>query len=820
MTALPVDRGLVDEVAAAMDLREPNRKALHVLVEEVARGGGREVIADLATGVGKTYLAAALIEYLARVGVRDILIVVPGSTIERKTLANFTPGDPKYIAGASIEPVLITADNFQRGAVGDALHDPRRLKVYVFTVQMLVRPRGERAMRARKEDEYIGGALYEHLRAARDLVVIADEHHVYRPAAEAFSDAIRELQARAIVGLTATPDPADVKAGKVVIQYPLAHAIADGYVKIPVIVYRSDDRTDEATQLADAVRLRDYKEPSWHAYADGRAQPRVTPVLFVVCQDISHAKQTAEAIARDHLPEPDSVLVITSESSDKALELLASVEAPTSPVRAIVSVNKLKEGWDVKNIGVIIALRKLASETLTEQILGRGLRLPFGERTGVPALDQVDVVAHDSYRQLLKNKDSLLESLVGDRTGDHWPGSITFQVPAPGGSSVGQVSTDDANLEGGLRPGFTVTVRSTEPLDGVSLADILLAFDQAEAERSAQSDAAALGEPKPMPRHPELASISFPREAFSYEAPSFSLASLDLLDIEARGRRFRTEPGVSLVRIAVAAERDLQGAVSVGEQRVESFDAAMMTVSADDVRARLIAGLENTDLVAPEITELAYLKELVEAFLAGAGVTSGEHYRWGADTANQAEDALRELVSAGYRGAMSRPARTWDPVDLPEPRSHPVAPRSRWDEFRKGVWTGEWSRSIERYAAFDSETAEWALAHKLDSWDTVERWQRLYTQRDGGQAWIIRDSGQRYYPDFVAVVGGEYWLLEAKSNRDEHAVDVLDKADAARAWVARVNASKSFGTWHYLVVTEAHIAQAQDWEQLIRAAGA
>src|SRR5690606_5951228 len=126
MTTVPVDSDLIDEIAAVMDLRAPNKDALRVLVEQVARGDGREVIADLATGVGKTYLAAALVEYLARVGLRNILIVVPGSTIERKTIANFTPGDPKFIGGATVEPVLITADNFQRGAVGDALHDPRR----------------------------------------------------------------------------------------------------------------------------------------------------------------------------------------------------------------------------------------------------------------------------------------------------------------------------------------------------------------------------------------------------------------------------------------------------------------------------------------------------------------------------------------------------------------------------------------------------------------------------------------------------------------------------------------------------------------------
>src|SRR5690606_3813377 len=86
------------------------------------------------------------------------------------------------------------------------------------------------------------------------------------------------------------------------------------------------------------------------------------------------------------------------------------------PVRAIVSVSKLKEGWDVKNIGVIVAFRALASETLTEQVLGRGLRLPFGERTGLGPIDQVDIVAHEKYTELLRNKDLLLQKLIAAPT--------------------------------------------------------------------------------------------------------------------------------------------------------------------------------------------------------------------------------------------------------------------------------------------------------------------------------------------------------------------------------------------------------------------
>ena len=100
-------------------------------------------------------------------------------------------------------------------------------------------------------------------------------------------------------------------------------------------------------------------------------EENVSPVLFVVCQTVHDAEYTAALLAADEmLGDPAAVLAITSQSSDEALAALADVEEPGSPVRAVVSVDKLKEGWDVKNIGVIVALRALASQTLTEQILG------------------------------------------------------------------------------------------------------------------------------------------------------------------------------------------------------------------------------------------------------------------------------------------------------------------------------------------------------------------------------------------------------------------------------------------------------------------
>jgi len=61
----------------------------------------------------------------------------------------------------------------------------------------------------------------------------------------------------------------------------------------------------------------------------------------------------------------------------------------------------LKEGWDVTNLYTIIPLRTAASTTLREQTIGRGLRLPYGKRTGDAKVDTLTIVAHDKFQEII-----------------------------------------------------------------------------------------------------------------------------------------------------------------------------------------------------------------------------------------------------------------------------------------------------------------------------------------------------------------------------------------------------------------------------------
>jgi type III restriction enzyme len=76
-------------------------------------------------------------------------------------------------------------------------------------------------------------------------------------------------------------------------------------------------------------------------------------------------------------------------------------EDPANPTEIVIHVNMLKEGWDVTNLYTIVPLRAANSKTLVEQSIGRGLRLPYGKRTGVADVDRLTIVSHDRFQEIV-----------------------------------------------------------------------------------------------------------------------------------------------------------------------------------------------------------------------------------------------------------------------------------------------------------------------------------------------------------------------------------------------------------------------------------
>ena len=794
---IPYDGSLLAEVSARMDLRTPNAEALDVLARcfNAAAGKPFEAVCDMATGVGKTYLAAGLVDYLAASGVRHAVVVTPGRTILEKTIANFTPGHPKsLLGGMGCTPTVVTAETFDSGATAAALADENTVKLFVFTVQQLIRPKAKASRRTRVFREWLGTELYSHLRATDDLVVIADESHAYAEKAVAFHDAVRDLRALATVGLTATPSPSD--EDKVVYRYPLARAIADRFVKTPVLVGRRDKATDVATRLRDGLALLAAKATAVERYTAATGAETVNPVMFVVADTIDNANAVAEVLRRDDLlgdTYDEAVLVIHSQAPDDALARLDAVEAADSAVRVIVSVSMLKEGWDVRNIFVICSLRPSISEALTEQTLGRGLRLPWGVYTGIELLDTVEVLSHERYEELLEKADVLLEGLVETRAVKPGPA-------APGPAAA----TSPASPTSAGTPTVTVGVAREPAASGpVGVVPVIATEDRIE-KAGAEAAMARVVEAR--------ATLRFPRVETTFAECHFELSTLDEAQFEDLGCRLAAHGGGTLRRTVIEIRPDPtrpEGYTLDTHESTDDVEATAAQLPVGGAEKGLVDRILADDAVEATAPNIATAKRLAAAVVRGAG---GEDQL--ASYFDAALDGVQTIVRTGYRAVPPVRALVVTETRFGPRRVSPGPPEpNRTGPFATGVAYEGWKRSLHAENWFDSKP-ERTLALRLDEAVEVRVWARILR----GDLTISWAAGSGYTPDFYAETAAGHYLFEVKADRDVDRPEVKVKAEAAEEWVRTVTADGRFGEWRYLLVSETDLASTGTLAALIRRA--
>lgn len=110
------------------------------------------------------------------------------------------------------------------------------------------------------------------------------------------------------------------------------------------------------------------------------------PVMMVLCEETDVAKLVSDhfrkVVDSNGTPyDEKKALQIHTALKDKELEDarrgLDQIDNNNSPLNVVISVLMLREGFDRKNICIIVVLRATESDLLLEQIVGRGLRLMF-----------------------------------------------------------------------------------------------------------------------------------------------------------------------------------------------------------------------------------------------------------------------------------------------------------------------------------------------------------------------------------------------------------------------------------------------------------
>lgn len=371
---------------------------------------------DMTTGIGKTRLMGACIYYLYKTkGYKHFFILAPGNTIYDKMRRETVPGHPKYMfKGLESEmgrPRVYDGENYLSYPVKYVQNELQvektsEIQIFIFNISKIF-TRGDLEFKFHKFNENLGGSFADVLKSFDDLVFCMDEaHRYYAPASKT---AINYLNP--VLGLEFTATPKSTNKN-IIFHYGIEEG-AGKFLKIPVVAgrtntagYTEDDI--EEMKLKDGIRLHEQRKAIVYKYCVDNGLNQVKPIVLVACKDTTHAKKIKEKIDSDEFfggRYVGKVIEIDSstkgEETEENIQQLLTIEQNTNPIEIVLHVYKLKEGWDVNNLFTIIPLNAAKSDILALQTIGRGLRLPFGEITGIEEIDTLDIVAHDHYREIV-----------------------------------------------------------------------------------------------------------------------------------------------------------------------------------------------------------------------------------------------------------------------------------------------------------------------------------------------------------------------------------------------------------------------------------
>lgn len=877
----------VNSIAGRLSLRLPQRRSLEILdriteiapprkeadinaVLKIIRSEFPTVIDferefpslcfALATGVGKTRLMGAFISYLHLAhGINNFFVLAPNLTIYNKLIADFTPNTPKYVFKGIAEfatnaPAIITGDNYdQRDPASGSLFGGVRVNIFNIS-KINSEVRGGKSPRIKRLSEYIGESYFDYLAGLPDLVMLMDESHRYR--ASAGIRAINELKPILGLELTATPFVESARGAvafkNVIYDYPLGRAMADGFVKEPAVVTRKDfnpagmsTEEVERLKLEDGVRLHESVKVELETYARESGNAIVKPFLLVIARDTTHAGQLLSLIQSDGFFEgryKDKVIQVDSSQTgakeDEMVERLLKVEHTEEPTEIVIHVNMLKEGWDVTNLYTIVPLRAANARILIEQSIGRGLRLPYGKRTGVTTVDRLNIVAHDKFQEIIEeaNKPDSTIRLQ----------AVVLDADELGQKTVTVVSQSQLATRLGFKPA-QVTSSTT-----VAGQDEAPAFSKPEDQKVAQIAYEVIkqyeNQPQSLPtvehlKKPEIQAAIVKAVEEQRTPGQMELEGVterpDIAAVVAKTVELVTQQTIDIPRILVVPRGEVQSgfkpftlnldtlkypAVSdeLWIQTLRTNEREVLALGQGGIEeARLedyvVGGLVDFDDISyDEHADLLY-------DLASQTVRHFQSYLSDEDTRKVLRCFQRDIArfihvqmqehyweeAAGYEVKVSKgftelkQSAFTSSVQEP-PADYRVAPADK-SNMAKYLF-GNFQRCLYPVQKFDSDT-ERKLAVILER-DAI-RWFKPAK----GQFQIYYKTGAdhlEYQPDFVAETNDTIYMLEPKMRKELDDPIVIAKKEVAIKWC--VNASDHASTyggkpWRYLLIPHDEIAE-------------
>ena len=837
---------IVNQIGYAMSLREPQKEALQYLdaissscdykrntldeIEAIATANCEDkhtikvddnfkfpsFCFDMATGIGKTRLMGAAIYYLYKTkGYKHFFILAPGNTIYDKLRKESNPAHPKYIfKGLEAEmgrPKVYDGESYVRYPArfvqGEIeIEKTSEIQLFIFNIGKIFNSKTDTTFKFHKYQETLGSSFADVLAKFDDLVICMDEAHRYY--APASMKAISYL--KPILGLEFTATPKS--HSNVIYSYDLAKG-AGKYLKIPVVMGRTNTggysaEDIEEMKIRDGLTLHENRKKVVYQYCLDNNLDYVKPIVLIACKDTEHAKKIRAMIDSDSFNNGryrGKVIEIHSnmkgEETEENIRKLLSIESAQNPVEIVLHVYKLKEGWDVNNLFTIIPLNAAKSDILALQTIGRGLRLPFGVITGNEAIDTLDIVAHDHYREIvedIKNSDTFKYRDLDDRGVEP-----TKVVEITNGIGDGQLSLlDDIFVSAGVKSfndvcdvktqdkmyeeymksfGRTKKPEKQEPPQ-YSIFDYI---DEDGNEKTVEAtthtgEGSSLGAKKaqPMKKEDFVATVTeLSKKAIS--VPKILVQPSSTVTL----KPFTVKRNIADFEVAASK---IERFNAVNAEMLESFDAEILAV--DDAVNTLACMLLDCDALS-EISvdeDADYILNIVQQYLAlidGSEADKNKIVRRYAkliidDIVKQIHENMdrqtyythvvqKDLIV--FRKAVRNVRADGGEVNFRKT----IANKS---EIKKYVFTG-YKKSYYNINAFDSDTERLVSVILEDDKDVI-RWIKPPLNQLG----LFWQAGQQYNPDFLVETPTTKYMIEVKAKNEVNNPDVVGKAKEGIKW--------------------------------------
>jgi len=637
----------------------------------------------------------------------------------------------------------------------------------------------------------------------RRPVVIVDEAHNART--HLSFETLARFNPSSILEFTATPDQdPNGDPSNVLTHVSALELKAEDMIKLPIRL-KTRPQWKEAVQEAVAKQ----GELERIALAEEKATGEyLRPIVLFQAQPHAADQQNVtfevlkESLLADfNIPE-DQIAVATGGVNDLAdLPVLDRDQK----VRFIITVNKLREGWDCPFAYILCSVSNLTSTTAVEQILGRILRLPHACPKQHEELNHA--YAYATSQGFVDAADALTDALVESGFEKFEARTMIRAETAPldfgplFAQAVSEVVSSQPATEAmpeTLRNKVTVqtdgeriTVEYKGPPMTAEDAAALKAAFQTKGDREAverlcrksrgeDASPAAMGKPFSVP----VLAVREGKQLEMFEDQFREVPwRLSACDHHLTEKEFAIKAGPSRV-----AEVDVDKEGKIGYHFIDDLDRqlSLLDLRGPKTETELAVWLDGT-IKHPDITHAdasLYLRQVVEALIKERSYTLEQLVTYRVRLRDAAEDKIKAHRSAALREAYQQmllpgaatPLEVTPEVCFTFPLN--VYPAQRMYQgpirFNKHYYQNPGDMNDE----------EAACAAIIDSLPEVEYWVRNL-ERDRFSFWLPTPT-DKFYPDFVAqLTNGQWLVVEYKGQHLWSNDDSKEKRVVGDLWATR-----------------------------------